>query len=428
MSSPSAGLPNVLVVVVDCLRADRCCAEGNPLALKCWPTLRQRGTVFTQMISSASLTSVCFAGLLTGEYSFVHGVRFLRPSAGLNGRIPTLPGTLTQAGYTTHARLTGPLIRVFGLDRDFDDYQHRRATDDYARGPGKDTIYTDWGESLAAELSGEGLGSPWFMLLHLFELHTPRQYNGARPPRSAEGRYDLAWRQLDAKLAELLDGVPDNTLIVLTADHGECYRRRADRTWRGRLWRKVRQNLRRPARPDDLRSHGFHVFDELVRVPCCIAGPGVPQGMVVGEQVRQIDLMPTVLESLGLPVPALRHGRSLAARMRGEAGEPLDAYVESGDRKPGRNWHGLRSGTWKYAEHPRSSEQIDLCPVLFDLAADPGELRNVIAEHPDVAARMRQRIDRLIHGQPAEESSDGEAITEQEQAELDEHLRALGYI
>jgi len=428
MASASAGPPNVLIIVVDCLRADRCPIEGNPLDLQCWPKLRAEGAAFSQMISSASLTSVCFAGLLTGEYSFVHGVRSLQPSVSLNASLPTLPGMLKQAGYTTHARVTGPLIRVFGLDRDFDDYQHRRATDDYARGPGTDTLYTDWGRSLMAELGGEALGAPWLVLLHLFEMHTPRQFNGARPPRSARGQYDLAFRQLDAKLAELVAGVPENTLIVLTADHGECYTRRADRTWGGRLWRKVRQNLRRPARPDDLRSHGFHVFDELVRIPCCIVGSGVPRGGVVDEQVRQIDLMPTVLEAVGIAPPTLRHGRSLLPRMRGEALADVAAYVESGDRKPARAWHGLRSGGWKYAEHPRSSEQVALQAMLFNLADDPGERRNVAAEHPDVVARMRQEIDRLLYDRPADQGPGGEAISEQEQAELDEHLRALGYI
>jgi len=421
--------PNVLIIVVDCLRADRCPVDGDGPGKVTWPKLRKAGVVFTQMISTSTMTPVCFCSLLTGQYSFVHGVRFCRTTMGLDPNLPTLPGVLKRHGYSTYARLTGPLMNVLGIDRDFDDYQHRRTVDKRGRRTGEDSIYTDWGDGLLDEFRSGSLIEPWFMLLHLFEVHKPRQLNGLPRPKDKQAEYDLSWRQLDAKLDELLKELSDNTVVVLTADHGEFYARRSDRLWYTAMWRRVRRKLGLPRRIDDRGGHGIHVFDGLVRIPCCIAGPGVPAGRVVTDQVRQIDLAPTLLELIACGELGPTSGRSLVPLIEGRQMEEASAYVESGSWVPSRNWHGLRAKGWKYAEHPRSSENVDLSPQLYNLVEDPQELRNVARKHPDIVARMRQEIDQLIHGAAAgTDKPAGKAMTEAEQAQLDQQLRALGYI
>lgn len=412
------GLPNVLLVVVDCLRADHCPVGVDDGALRCWPRLCREGGVFSQMISAATNTLVSFSSILTGLYPFAHGIYAMRTTTGLAPDLPMLQGVLKQAGYVTFARVTGPLIDALGVCHGFDDYQHRLRTR---------SMYTDWGRSLLEELSGDGLPRPWFMLLHLFEVHRPRQLGGLSVPRDPGQEYDLAWRQLDAKIEEILGALGNDTMVVLTGDHGESYRRRSDVTWPGHLGRKLREWLGLPRRPQDWRNHGFHVFDELIRVPLAIRGPGVPAGCVVDTQARHIDLLPTLLDLLGQDCPPGVQGRSLVPALQGKPLEEIPAYVVSGSEEPGRHRHGLRHRGWKYAERPRWGRRVDLCPMLFNLYEDPHERRNVARARPDVVSTMRQQIDELIYGDGVH-SPRGRALSAKEQTKLQQQLRALGYI
>ncbi len=414
--SQSSRPPNLLAIVVDCLRADRCPTDG-PSDLQGWERLRSGGTTFSQTISSASWTPVCFASLLTGEYSFVHGVRTIRGPA-LNPNLPTLATALQEAGYSTHAFMTGPMLDVLGTNRGFDEYDHRER-DVY--------VYDEWGQRFSdrfAKITAQA--KPWFILLHLFEVHCPRQTRGQVAKEHSVREYDLAWREMDKWIAGLLDKVPANTLTALTADHGESILRRADHTLLGHVGRKMHANFGGSRRAGDWRRHGYHVFDEITRIPWAICGPGVSAGTVIGDQVRQVDIAPTLLELLGCPMPSPACGRSVAGLLRGLSMPAESAYVESGSDDPLRNWHGLRSDDWKYVEHPRNGENLSPEAMLFDLQSDPDERRNVIRKHPELAIRMRHQLDDILFGTATE--SAGQAIAEEDQARLAEQLKALGYI
>ena len=410
--------PNILMIVVDCLRADYCPVQSDS-RLKSWPKLVSRGTTFTQMISSASTTPVCFGSLLTGQYSFVHGIRTMLGGKRLNKDIQTLPATLKQLGYSTYAYVTGPLDPCFGLVEGFDIYEHRARAE---------TIYTEWGQSFINTFNEKHSQEPTFVLLHCFELHTPRVLNGLQAPKNSDLEYDLAWRQLDAGIEKLLEQIAENTIIILTADHGERIGRRSDRFWWGRLYRKLRENLGRPRRPDDFRKHSFHVFEDLIRVPCVIAGSGIPKGAVIKDQVRQIDLMPTILDLLDRQLLSPTHGRTLAPFLQGRQLPDEPAYIQSGRSDFLRDWHGLRTEKWKYAEHPQDSRDGDGCPMLFDLIADPHERRNVVHKYPEVALRLRHQLDELLHDSQQASKPPGQEMSPEEQERLTEQLRSLGYL
>ena len=416
-SHRSCKSPNVLVIVVDCLRADRCPADPTDTHLRCWPQLRRSGTYFTQMISTASVTPVCFASLLTGQYSFAHGIRTISGPA-INPDMPTLATILQQKGYHTHAYLTGPLTNVFGLDRGFDHYQCR---------PKSKSIYTDWGQKLFKQLSTILENKPWFVLLHLFELHYPRVLNKAKARDRSSRRYDLAWLELDEQLDRIIKMVPPNTLVILTADHGDRFSRESDLAIHTYIYRKIRKLLKMPLRTCDGRDHGFHIFEDLVRIPFSITGPGVPAGKVIDNQVSQVDLMPTILDLLGQQPPIRTHGRSLAALMDGKQLPDISAFIESGNYEQWRNWRGLRKNRWKYAEHPSDDTQ-QRYPELYDLHTDPAEKTNIIQQHPQIAQQMREEIEILVQDNPLGPGAAGRTLDDEEQARLNDQLRALGYL
>ena len=411
-------IPNIFLIVVDCLRADRCPEDAGQGRLVCWPKLLERGSYFTQMVSAASVTPVCFGSLLTGQYSMAHGIRTISGPA-LNPHVPTLAGVLKEMGYSTHAFVTGPLSPIFGLDRGFDRYDYR---------PRKDWIYSDWGRTLIDTLETIFAKRRWFVLLHLFELHYPRQVHKRFAPRRSRRRYDYAWEELDEQIDRLVDRIGDNSLILLTSDHGERLSRPSDKTLHGFVYRKIRKTLKLPMTPSAGRDHGFHVYDELTRIPFCISGPGVPRGTVIRDQVGQIDIMPTILDLIGGACPLRTHGRSLKPLLEGKPLPPRHSLLETGNDDTARHWIGLRSSTWKYVRHAFGTSHNKTSGLLFDLHNDPKEKRNLIRHHPDIAEEMDRAIDALLADNPLGKEQSGRALTDQEQAELHTKLKSLGYL
>ena len=176
----TAHAPNVLFLLVDCMRADALGGRGVPT-----PTLDAlvaRGVSFTQAIASASSTTPCVATMSTGLYSPRHGVRSIGAHR-LHPDVATLASRLAAAGYHTVAEVTGPLGRESGLDRGFAEYSTRVAS-----------VYLsdDWGRELIARLGEKRVPEPWFLFLHLWELHSPRKSCRRFAGAASDGRGTIA--------------------------------------------------------------------------------------------------------------------------------------------------------------------------------------------------------------------------------------------
>ena len=204
--------PNILLVVMDCARSDRWHGPVKTARTPVFDRLAGEGVVLPTTITETAATTPCFAGLLTGAYSFRHGVHSVggyRAAAEL----PTLAECLRSAGYHTYAEVTGPLLPVAGLDRGFDEYNYRVAFD---------FLHTRWGEEFLARLAGGGFSEPWFILLHLWELHVVRQVLPAfDTPEFGTNTYDRALSSLDARLGRLIGAAGEGVVTILTGDHGE---------------------------------------------------------------------------------------------------------------------------------------------------------------------------------------------------------------
>lgn len=193
---------NVLLIVVDCLRADRVIGPRSCRT----PVLDQLGSsaaVYAQAIASTPVTTPSFATLLTGCYPPRHGVRALR---GYKlGSLPTLGEMLKARGFRAHAEVTGPLLPQVGLDRGFDEYVFRETTHDAGH----------WWRGIGDRL--RALPSPWFALIHVWDLHRPRQVHPECDTRAyGRTRYDRAMSSLDRELEGLLDAAAPDDVVVLT--------------------------------------------------------------------------------------------------------------------------------------------------------------------------------------------------------------------
>jgi len=194
-------------------------------------------------------------------------------------------------------------------------------------------------------------------------------------------RYAEDMRYADAVLDGFLSevkrrGLLENTIVIVTADHGEAFGR-----WIG--------------------HSGPYLDQDLVHVPLVVAGPGIAQDQRVGMTVSQADLAPTVLDLAHMKAPAAMQGRSLLPLLAGESLSP--APVFSMQSWPGSRFHMLKTGTysvidgrWKYVQYLDGHKE-----ELFDLQTDKAGLRNVSAQHPEDVARLRNAVDQYFGARKA---------------------------
>lgn len=408
--------PNVLFLLIDCLRADALYGTQRWARTPVLDRLVRSGVACTQAVSSAASTTPCVASLLTGTYSFVHGIRSIF-GLKLTPAVSSLVETLREHGYHTYAEVSGPLFPETGLDRGFDAYHFRE---------GSAYLSTAWGADFRHRLHAGALQSPWFLFLHLWELHHHRHILPAFHSRTyGRNRYERALSSLDAELATLLAEIPANTLVVVHGDHGE---RVVKTDFRYRLYRLSRDLLGRNTVKRE--GHEMDVYEDLIRVPLVFTflngQADFPAGRQVSQLVRQIDALPTILDLLDLPVPPGLHGQSLKPALQTDTPLHLEAYLEAflrirSDARDRRV--GWRTEEWKYIYAPQNPQ---IAEELYALPADPRERHNLASHRPDITATLRQRIEALQQGPLA--PSPGLLMSAEEQALIEKRLTDLGYM
>jgi len=244
-------------------------------------------------------------------------------------------------------------------------------------------------------------------------LWTWRAFDGrARGPTAVELKemlafYDAEIRYADSLTGDILDalataGAIDRTLLVLTADHGEEFLDHGG-------W-----------------EHGRTLFKEVLEVPLIMQGATVPSRGRVRQVVRLIDVVPTVLDILGLP-PMRCHGESLLPLIRGEEDAWRVAISEGG--LPARSAISIREKRYKYVRTENVSEiYMKKGEFLFDLNEDPLEQKNLLAKEPDVVARMKAEANRYLARYSdwlAERKA--QSLSDISPDALDD-LKALGYV
>lgn len=447
--------PNILLVVIDCLRADRAFDPDRTAQTPTMQALAERGALFTHLITANSMTIPCMTTMFSGMYPARHGVRAMVGSR-VSDSVPLLAELLRDSGYHTYAEATGPLSQFYRLDRGFDRYEFRDGV--------KSPMLGDWGDQLIERFRNGSFESPWFAYLHLWGVHRPRQIlPGFDKPEYGRTQYDRAISSYDARLQELLSAIDlDNTVVLLTGDHGEkipentlenqveffkksltaknpsqkptrwvIIRRKAIAAIR-EAWFKGSRLLYRAGIVDSplatVTGHGYHVYDSLVRVPFVVSGGQLPGGRRVDEQVRQIDIFPTILDLAGLGdhIPDTVDGRSLLPLIHGQTLPELPALIETcqNSREPS-SFYGVRYEGYKYAydaNDPKVPEE------LYDLEADPEETKNLAKAMPQKAAELRKLIELHIAGAGTTAVDMTDEMSEMEMAGLADHLRKLGYV
>jgi arylsulfatase A-like enzyme/Flp pilus assembly protein TadD len=341
------------------------------------------------------MTLPSHANILSGRYPLDHGVR---DNSGF--RFPkekeTLATILKARGYRTGAFVSAfPLDSRFGLGRGFDVYDDHLGDSETSpafhmeerRGPLTVAAAVRW---LGA---GEG---PSFCWVHLYEPHAPYEPPEPWASRFREDLYQGEVAAADAALQPLLEpilkaGAKGRTLVVLTADHGESLGEHGEKT------------------------HGTFAYEPTLRVPLILYAPGLLSPRVAGEAVRHVDILPTILDALGLPPPPGLPGRSRLEAEAGRAPASESCYFEALSAAATRGWaplQGVIRDGMKYIELP--------IPELYDLGHDPREEHNLAGSQAETRERMHALLAEMRAGDRGAEPTE-------ESAEVRERLRSLGY-
>lgn len=414
--------PNVILISLDTTRADRLGCYGYADArTPTIDTLARRGVLFSQAASPAPLTLPAHSSMMTGFYPTYHGVR-LNGTTALSQRHVTLAEALSSSGYRTGAFVGAFVLDGrWGLNQGFDEYDDRFDMKkvkhlDLAgtQRPANEVVdaalrWMDAESGTGTEAGKDaGKNKPFFTWMHLYDPHTP--YAPPEPllsefgRRGPEGLYDGEITFVDQQVERVVTwlrqtGQDRRTIVVIAGDHGEALGSHGEGT------------------------HGFFIYDEVMRVPLIIATPFDDlQGVRVDAQVSLVDILPTLLALTGIEAKANAGGRgsSLLPLMFQLDAPEMYAYGESMAPDLQFGWsalHALRSPRYKFIDAPR--------PELYDLVADPGETTNIAGKQRQVTEEMAKALDRLME----ETSRDAPAA---EHADLDkdtlERLASLGYV
>ena len=406
---------NVLLLAIDSLRADA--VVGDHVRTPVFDSIARRGSLFRQCVCTCTTTTPSFASMLTGCYPPKHGVRGLQ-GYRLSPNLATIAEAFAAEGYNTHAEVTGPLLPATGVLRGFEDQRHRQAYK---------VPFFGWRDEIVERM--RSYVEPWFMLFHIWEVHRPYRSPPDFAKRKDRAGYEAAVAATDEWLAPVFEVAGDDTIVVITGDHGEEYPESEFGLQMIRVARKARRVLRTQKwnqRLDEKLAgvdigHGFALYEHLIRVPLIISGPDVA-ARTIDDQVRHVDLFPTLADLCGLTVPGTIDGRSLRPLTEGASLPEEPAYLEAvGVKLGGGRVVGARVPDWKLIRSTSGR------PALFKLdggTVAPDEKRNLYRTYPEVARRLEKFIEDTDTGEVVQDSG----MTSDEEELVEQHLRDLGYL
>jgi arylsulfatase A-like enzyme/tetratricopeptide (TPR) repeat protein len=392
---------NVVVVTLDTTRADRLgCYGFGGVATPSIDAVAAEGVLFEQATSTVPLTLPSHSSIFTGLIPPHHGVRdnggfFLEASK------TTLAERLKEGGWATGAFVGAWVLDSrWGLDQGFDVYSDKFDLSKY-KVVNLGTVQKTGDEvmNLALEWLEKVKSRKFFAWVHLYDPHAPYE-----PPEPYASQYagspylgEIAYTDhVVGRLVGWLKAVGawDRTLLVLLGDHGESLGDHGE------------------------SAHTFFVYDSTQHVPFIVRTPWGDHGRS-RAQVSTVDLVPTVLDLVGLPPQPEIDGRSLARLVLDPGADWHElAYSETYFPRFHFGWQhlrALRDGHWKYIEAPR--------PELYDVVQDPGETRNLYKSHSLRAEPLRVALERMA-GSGAQAAPDKSTLD----PETLQRLAALGYV
>ena len=453
--------PNILLIIVDSLKSDKCIGKNLSSITPNIDFLIKNGVAFSQAISPAAVSPVAMSSIFTGLFPFRTGMstdKFHK----FNANITTYVKILKNHGYSAFA--TAPSItKDFGLTNDF---QNSDSTYENSV-----SLFDGLGNKIVQTLSSIRTQIPWFFYIHIFDLHAPITVpKNFSAEKFGKSKYEKMVSAIDYWIGEIIKNVDlENTLVVLTADHGDYIpvieldnetidleasdgQAKMDyimwklghkvpaklQPLKGKM-RHILRDLRIKSNEKKMNGlklspyqkrvmvetrmvGGHRLYDDLIKVPLIFSGVNIPSNKKITQQVRHVDIFPTIEDVISLPKKNDIDGESLLPLINGKKIHENPAYIESPPAVKEEHIKekiiGVRTSSYKMLKQEKSGNVIE----LYDLVSDPLEEENIVSSRPELVKEMENKLEEIM--------ANKKIATPQDKVDLDKiqrELEKLGY-
>lgn len=444
--------PNILFFVFDSLRADKFYGKFKTAKTPNFDKLMENGVYFEQAIASADATVLALNSIFNATFPFATGVRTWKIILTENNFLDFLK----KSGYNMYGLM--PDLTMFSKISDcfVNDDKFYQAIAPFSVHP-----FISNAKTIIKNISTNNLTKPWFYYLHSEEFHwpldSPEDFDNEK---YGDNRYDRMLALVDHWLGKIFEEIDmKNTIIIITSDHGQHipFDEKGMRFFEpefkkeievgkkimpkfthkigAKMIVKVRDGITKKRlkkaneglTPFQKRSRLPHtslsVFDETVRVPLLISGFNLDP-KIIPDQVRSIDIFPTIIDLLGFKRRHKFHGRSLVPFFRNESLEELPVYMHTNPhiKITTDDKVGIRTSKYKYFRGVNPGENVN----LYDLKNDPQENYNIASNNPEIVEEMENILENL--SSETQKDDYEEEISQEEMKRMESELKELGYL
>ena len=448
--------PNILFILIDGLRADQCFSKNKTSHTPFIDSLVSTGIYFENTFSSSDGTTISLNCTFNSKFQFETGVRARKIILLEDNHLQNLK----NSGY----KIVGIIPNLKSLKPLSDFFENNQKT--FEVDPYPETLPTGMTERIKSLFNSLDKKQPWFCYLHLFDLHPLRE--GKKPlkiedfnsEKFGDSNYSKTVSSIDYLLSIVLDDINfENTLLVITADHGERipfgdkhvtdfepnlknftdagknilpkFTHKIGGKFLGNLKQKYGKTKmsysNKELSPYEKRSRDpyftLSLFDELLHVPFLLKGLDLPQ-KIISDQISTLRIFPTIFDLVQMPQKDYFRSKSLAKLINNQndlLGEEIFLHTSPYEKESSTDMIGIRTGKYKFFRHARNSEKnIN----LYDLENDPYENNNLAKNNYELVCEMEE----LLKKNQKNVSYPDSEISMEEEKEISKELRKLGYL
>jgi arylsulfatase A-like enzyme len=451
--------PNIFLIVIDSFRSDTCHGKNKTSLTPNIDNLIKNGVYFSKTFCSSSTTGSSTGSMFTGLFPFKTGMGG-ETYRKLNSKNIVYTDILKDQGYHPFAFLPSNEIVTmglpFGFGENYETYQYQNR------------LFDGLGNKITKKLSTLSDNQPWFFYTHLLDLHSP-----VSPPKEFDNekfglsKYERMVSAIDFWIGKFLEKIEiKNTLVIVTADHGEYIPllkigdeiisfetgSKQKSMWklgakipsflfpyaaklnsillkknRTSKFSKISQNLsdyqKRTLLTSRMDLHN-RVYDELLHIPLIFSGCCVPSNDAISELVRNVDIFPTICDLANLNgIHVNIHGRSLQPMIENKQLEELPLYIESPPSIEQSTQHvtGIRTSQFKYFRDTKNPKKNI---SLFDLEKDPHEENNIAQNNAQITENLEKILIELLDDSKLNSTQNSDDETKK----IENELRKMGYL